>query len=343
MDSILNFIGNILVWIAIYAFFKKRKNGSSFWYEYGVAVKNIIAFIKDLFGKTVKNSGENKTPEENGDLSMNQLAEYLNHQVNEMIQYKYPFNYGWRYKADNWRYVITHKKMVDVEILVTSRQTCDAAVLIKNGTVCDVVGQKLGREKPDIPVPAPAPAPTPEPKPETKPEPDSKPEPKPEAKPEPDSKPEPKTEDEKKIDQAENEKKAVGIAVNYIIDNMAMLNTMANDAVAEGKTSFIIKDLPGDELAWSKIVDELHDSNFINCKVIGDTIEVGVNLAAPADDGNYDFEKNETPEEDSEKSASDLVQDQEQIPAADEEEANIEIITGSEDFIIPDEPSDMPD
>lgn len=334
MDSILNFIGNILVWIAIYAFFKKRKNGSSFWYEYGVAVKNIIAFVKDLFVKTVKNSGENKTPEENGNLSMNQLAEYLNHQVNEMIQYKYPFNYGWRYKADNWRYVITHKKMVDVEILVTSRQTCDAAVLIKNGTVCDVVGQKLGREKPDIPVPAPAPAPTPEPKPE----PDSKPEPKPE----PDSTPKPKTEDEK-IDQSENEKKAVSIAVNYIIDNMAMLNTMANDAVAEGKTSFIIKDLPGNELAWSKIVDELHDSNFINCKVIGDTIEVGVNLAAPADDGNYDFEKNETPKEDSEKPASDLVQNQEQIPAADEEEANIEIITGSEEFIIPDEPSDIPD
>lgn len=48
MDSILNFIGNILVWIAIYAFFKKRKNNSSFWYEYGVAIKNIVAFIKDL-------------------------------------------------------------------------------------------------------------------------------------------------------------------------------------------------------------------------------------------------------------------------------------------------------
>lgn len=330
MDSILNFIGNILVWIAIYAFFKKRKNNSSFWHEYGVAIKNIVAFIKDLFKKSEKTIID-ITPKKDEKISIQYLAENLNHQVKEMIQYKYPSNYGWRYKADNWVYVITHNKKVDVEILVTSKQTRSAMVLIKNGTVCDVIEQKYGEPKPDAPIPTPVPAPTPtESKPESAPK--STPEPTPELKPESEPAPEP--------DNSEDEKKAVSIAVNYIIDNMTILNAMANDAVAEGKNSFIIKDLPGNELAWSKIVDELQDCNFVNCKVIGNTIEVGVNLAAPADDGNYDFEKDEKPDR---EPVSEPVPVRDTAAESETEEENIEIITGSEDFIIPDEPQDIPE
>lgn len=199
-------------------------------------------------------------------------------------------------------------------------------VLIKNGTVCDVIEQKYGEPKPDAPIPTPVPAPTPtESKPESAPK--STPEPTPELKPESEPAPEP--------DNSEDEKKAVSIAVNYIIDNMTILNAMANDAVAEGKNSFIIKDLPGNELAWSKIVDELQDCNFVNCKVIGNTIEVGVNLAAPADDGNYDFEKDEKPDR---EPVSEPVPVQDTAAESETEEENIEIITGSEDFIIPDEP-----
>jgi len=329
MSAIYNFLITVLFWIGIYAFFMKRKNDTTFGHEYKNTVLGIIGFFKGLTEKPTTTEGN----EEKNIMSMKNLAASINHQVSQMIQYRYPSNHGWKYSAYNWEYLITHNYPVTVEILVTSKQVIEAKVVIKNGVVCDVVNKftpSINNFNEEA-TPMPAPAPTPQPVPESAPTPQ----------------PEEKTLEEENATSKgelseEDEKKAANIAANYIIDNMELLNSMANDAVAMGKSIFVINNLPGDELAWNKIVDGLHNSNFVNCKVVGNTIEVGVNLDVPADDGNFDFEKKEKEEESKAEEPVEEVSGQD-IENATDSEAAYEVITNSEDFIIPSEPEDIPE
>ena len=336
-SSMFKFLITILFWIGVYAFFMKKKHDTSFGEEYKNAVLGIIGFFKGLKNTPEKPITTTEDNEEKEIMYMKNLAASMNHQVSQMIQYRYPSNHGWKYSAYNWEYLITHNYPVTVEILVTSKQVIEAKVVIKKGVVCDVVSCKF---TPSInnfneeATPQPAPAPTPQPVPE------SAPTPQPEEKPENPTEEKPLEEENatsKGEPSEEDEKKAASIAANYIIDNMELLNSMANDAVAMGKSIFVINNLPGDELAWNKIVDGLHNSNFVNCKVVGNTIEVGVNLDVPADDGNFDFEKKEKEEEPVEEVSS------QDIENAIDSEAAYEVIANSEDFIIPSEPEDIPE
>lgn len=348
MNTILNFLVTVMFWIGIYAFFMKKKNDTSFSEEYKKAVFGIIGFFKGLRTNPEKPITVTENKEEREILSMKNMAASLNHQVSQIIQYRYPSNYGWKYLEYNWEYLITHNYLVVVEILVTSKQAIEAQVVIRKGVVCDVVSRKFSPfinnfNEEVTPVPAPTPQPVPEPV-----SPQSVPEsvtPQQEEKKE--NSPEEKTLEEetnlsKEKPSEEDERKAASIATNYIIDNMEMLNSMANDAVAMGKNTFVISKLPGDALAWSKIVDGLHNSSFVNCKVVGNTIEVGVNLDIPADDGNFDFEKKESDEAPkTEEPVCDVSsQDIENTMVS---EVPYEIITNSEDFIIPSEPEDIPE
>lgn len=347
MNTILNFLVTVMFWIGIYAFFMKKKNNTSFGEEYRKAVAGIIGFFKGL--RTNPNKPITTTEKEEKEiLSMKNMAASLNHQVSQMIQYRYPSNYGWKYSAYNWEYLITHNYMVTVEILVTSKQTIEAQVVIINGVVCDVISRKFSPfinnfNEEVTPVPAATPQPVPEP---------VSPQPVPEAvTPQQEEKTESLNEEKsleketnlpKKNSSEEDEKKAASIATNYIIDNMEMLNSMANDTVAMGENTFVISNLPGDALAWSKIVDGLHNSSFVNCKVVGNTIEVGVNLDIPADDGNFDFEKTESDETLKTEEPVDDVSGQD-IETTVVSEVSCEMITNSEDFIIPSEPEDIPE
>lgn len=283
IGKLMNIIFGVLFWMGVYAYYKAKKNGTSFTEEYRIAfntLKNLICglFHRENNVKEVKAKSSAKSDADNARMSA--LATAKNYQVQQMINYRYPANHGWKYAVDNWIYLLTHDLPVKVEIMVTSSQHIDATVVTKGGVVCDVVSRHSASPSP-APVPASSTS-TKEPK-EVKTSPAEKPE-----KSKPASSPTSTQPSEADI------KKAASVALNYVIDNTELLNKTANDAVSEGKKTFLVSDLPGDKLTWEKIIEELEKINFINCKMVGEgTVEVGVNLNAPADDGNFDFERSE--------------------------------------------------
>ena len=283
VGKLMNIICGIFFWMGVYAYYKAKKNGTSFTEEYRIAFNTLKNLICGLFHRennvkeVIKAKSSAKSDADNARMSA--LATAKNHQVQQMINYRYPANHGWKYAVDNWTYLLTHDLPVKVEIMVSSQQHIEAIVVTKGGVVCDVVSRHSASPSP-APVPASSTS-TKEPK-EEKTSPAEKPVEKPEK-----SKPasSPTSTSEADI------KKAASVALNYVIDNTELLNKMANDAVSEGKKTFLVSDLPGDKLTWEKIIEELEKNNFINCKMVGEgTVEVGVNLNAPADDGNFDFE-----------------------------------------------------
>ena len=273
IGKLMNIMFGVLFWMGVYAYYKAKKNGTSFTEEYRIAFNTLKNLIFGLFHrennvKEVKAKSSAKSDADNARMSA--LATAKNHQVQQMINYRYPANHGWKYAVDNWTYLLTHDLPVKVEIMVTSSQHIDATVVTKGGVVCDVVSRHSA---------SPSPAPVPASSTSTK-----------EVKTSPAEKPESTSTQPSEADI----KKAASVALNYVIDNSELLNKMASDAVSEGKKTFLVSDLPGDKLTLRKIIKELEKINFINCKMVGEgTVEVGVNLNAPADDGNFDFERSE--------------------------------------------------
>lgn len=277
IGKLMNIIFGVLFWMGVYAYYKAKKNGTSFTEEYRIAFNTLCGlFHRENNVKEVKAKSSAKSDADNARMSA--LATAKNHQVQQMINYRYPANHGWKYAVDNWTYLLTHDLPVKVEIMTSSQQHIDATVVTKGGVVCDVVSRHSAS-----PSPAPVPASSTSTK-EVKTSPAEKPE---ENHEKPVEKPEPTSTQPSEADI----KKAASVALNYVIDNTEILNKTANDAVSEGKKTFLVSDLPGDKLTWEKIIEELEKINFINCKMVGEgTVEVGVNLNAPADDGNFDFE-----------------------------------------------------
>ena len=275
IGKLMNIIFGVLFWMGVYAYYKAKKNGTSFTEEYRIAfntLKNLICglFHRENNVKEVKAKSSAKSDADNARMSA--LATAKNHQVQQMINYRYPANHGWKYAVDNWTYLLTHDLPVKVEIMTSSQQHIEATVVTKGGVVCDVVSRHSAS-------PSPVSASSTSTK-EVKTSPAEKPE-------ENHEKPEPTSTQPSEADI----KKAASVALNYVIDNTESLNKRANDAVGEGKKKFLVSDLPGDKLTLEKIIEELEKINFINCKMVGEgTVEVGVNLNAPADDGNFDFE-----------------------------------------------------
>lgn len=277
IGKLMNIIFGVLFWMGVYAYYKAKKNGTSFTEEYRIVFNTLCGlFHRENNVKEVKAKSSAKSDADNARMSA--LATAKNHQVQQMINYRYPANHGWKYAVDNWTYLLTHDLPVKVEIMTSSQQHIDATVVTKGGVVCDVVSRHSAS-----PSPAPVPASSTSTK-EVKTSPAEKPE---ENHEKPVEKPEPTSTQPSEADI----KKAASVALNYVIDNTEILNKTANDAVSEGKKTFLVSDLPGDKLTWEKIIEELEKINFINCKMVGEgTVEVGVNLNAPADDGNFDFE-----------------------------------------------------
>ena len=298
IGKLMNIMFGVLFWMGVYAYYKAKKNGTSFTEEYRIAFNTLKNLIFGLFHrennvKEVKAKSSAKSDADNARMSA--LATAKNHQVQQMINYRYPANHGWKYAVDNWTYLLTHDLPVKVEIMVTSSQHIDATVVTKGGVVCDVVSRHSASPS-SAPVPASSTS-AKEPK-EVKTSPAEKPEENHEKSVEKPEKSKPASSPTSTQPSEADIKKAASVALNYVIDNTELLNKMANDAVSEGKKMFLVSDLPGDKLTWEKIIEELEKINFINCKMVGEgTVEVGVNLNAPADDGNFDFEKSEDDED----------------------------------------------
>ena len=150
IGKLMNIIFGVLFWMGVYAYYKAKKNGTSFTEEYRIAFNTLCGLFHQNNVKEVKAKSSAKSDADNARMSA--LATAKNHQVQQMINYRYPANHGWKYAVDNWTYLLTHDLPVKVEIMTSSQQHIEADVVTKGGVVCDVVSRHSAS-------PSPAPAP----------------------------------------------------------------------------------------------------------------------------------------------------------------------------------------
>lgn len=312
MELVLTLINAWLFWTAVYAFFKSRKEGTGFFEEFKNAIITTKDFVSGLFGKPDKEMDVKVEENEAAKTvdSMKRVADNLNHQINMMVNYNYPQNRGWKYLNDNWTYLISHGKPAEIEVNVYGNRFIKATVIINNGVVCAIedssskITKRSFHNEQVVSESQAAPA----------------------------------TENNVKKNEGEtlesttsetiDAEKAKAIAVNYIADNYEDINNTANQAVAYGADSFILRpDCDGSKIVLEQIGLELERRNFKNIKVNSDgSIEVGINLDAPSDNGNYDFEQDEQDQSQEVDDDDDLFDDKE-----------------DEEIIVPPEPSDLPE